>query len=120
MHENQQIKTENAEMRKRVKKLERKMIETDAAINDLEQYGRREMIEIDGFPATKDSEDVEKLVIRVAAACEGHQQMQRPNIMVRDFEILTRINFYKIFKRWKTSMMLKIQTTTMRNSRTIS
>ena len=67
--ENQQIKTENAELRKTVKELEKKVIENEAAINDLEQYGRREMIEIDGFPA-KDSEDVEELVIKVAAACD--------------------------------------------------
>ena len=67
--ENQQIKTENAELHKTVKALEKKVIENEAAINDLEQYGRREMVEIDGFPA-KDREDVEELVINVAAACE--------------------------------------------------
>ena len=81
--ENQQIKTENAELCKTVKELEKKVIENEAVIYDLEQYGRREMIEIDGFPA-KYSEDIEELVIKVAAACEV-------NIKPEDIEAAHRV-----------------------------
>ena len=67
--ENQQIKAENIELRKTVKVLEKKVLNNESTIDDLEQYGRREMIEIEGFPA-KANENIEDLVIKIAAACE--------------------------------------------------
>ena len=67
--ENQQMKTENTELRRTIKTLEKNVQDNESAINDLEQYGRREMIELDGFPA-KANENLEELVIKVAAACQ--------------------------------------------------
>ena len=78
--ENQQIKAENIELRKTVKVLEKKVLNNESTINDLEQCGRREMIEIEGFPA-KANENIEDLVIKIAAACEVKI---RPDDIVHD------------------------------------
>ncbi len=63
--ENAEIKKENEEILKRAKESQRKAEVAQAKIDDLEQYGRKAMIEVNGFPRL-DEEDPWKLTLDLA------------------------------------------------------
>ena len=62
---NTELKRENEELNLRIRDLERKDQQRTKAIDDLEQYGRREMLEIGGIPRNN-GENCEEIVIELA------------------------------------------------------
>ena len=62
---NVDLKSENEKLATRIKDLEKKDKIRSKTIDDLEQYGRREMFEIGGVPRSRE-EDCEKIAINLA------------------------------------------------------
>ena len=65
MRENNDLKKENGILASRIMKLEKKDDQRVKAIDDLEQYGRREMPEFGGIPRN-DKENCEQIVLNIA------------------------------------------------------
>ena len=67
--ENKEMKRENEELLKKVKEGNRKVEVTQDKLDDLEQYGRKTMLEINGFPRME-NEDPWKIVLALAEKLE--------------------------------------------------
>ncbi len=66
LNENTKIKTENESLVIRIRNLEQQGLLRSKAIDDLEQYGRRSMIEIGGIPRNE-KENCEQIVLNLAS-----------------------------------------------------
>eukprot|EP00794_Sanderia_malayensis_P001405 gene1405-biopygen1156 len=72
---NTKLEEENKELKKQIGNLEREVKIVNNEVNDLEQYGRRDCLEISGIPK-KEKENAESLVIKLGEKlgikCEEH------------------------------------------------
>eukprot|EP00794_Sanderia_malayensis_P002865 gene2865-3312_t len=66
LKQNTDLRNENEKLASRLREFEKKDQIRAKSIDDLKQYGRREMIEIAGIPKTRE-EDCEKIAITVSA-----------------------------------------------------
>ena len=81
---NTELKNENEKLNLRIRDLERKDQQHTKAIDDLEQYGRREMLEIGGIPRNN-GENCEEIVIELA-------KKLNVNLVSSDIEACHRIS----------------------------
>lgn len=65
MKDNVQLRKENEQIQKRVDLIEKELKEARRETNDLEQYGRRSMVEISGVPQTPE-ENTENIVLQIS------------------------------------------------------
>ena len=78
MKHNSQLESENKELRQKVTKLENNMNHISKDLDDLEQYGRRDSIEINGV-SHESGEDTEKIAINIGKLLGiefGHKDIQ--------------------------------------------
>ena len=66
LKENTDLKNENEKLASRIPELEKNDKIRSKSIDDLEQYGRREMVEIAGIPRFRD-EDCEEITLKLGA-----------------------------------------------------
>lgn len=78
------LQSENSELRKQISSAQERMINLEHAINDLEQYGRRMMIEISGIPKVNE-ENVEDSVTKIC-------QYLNPNFTPDDIDVTHRVS----------------------------
>ena len=64
MKHNSKLESESKELKQKIANLESNMNSLGMEVNDLEQYGRRDCIEISGVPQQPD-EDIEKIAITI-------------------------------------------------------
>ena len=62
-------KREIEQLTKKIKSLEESITKSNTALNDLEQYGRRDMLDLRGIPRMK-GENTDDIVIKIASAME--------------------------------------------------
>ena len=60
-----ELQLENQRLRKKVSDLQKKIYSAEENINSLEQYGRRNNIEITGIPESVENEKLEETVVEV-------------------------------------------------------
>jgi len=68
------LKEENAQLKKRNKDLEEKNAKLDSQLNELEQYGRRQNLEIHGIPMPDSETKVEDKVLQVLKKIDNYYQ----------------------------------------------
>ena len=66
------LQEENEKLKHKISKLEENQVKNEVAINNLEQYGRRNNLEINGIPTDVNDEILEEKVIDVLAAAHVH------------------------------------------------
>ena len=76
MKRNTKHETENKELRNRIDKMEGKLNTVASEVNDLEQYGRRDCLEINGIPK-EENECPESLIItlgeKIGVKCDANE-----------------------------------------------
>ena len=102
MKTNQELQAENERLKETCRLTKKSANEAVAAVNELEQYGRREMIEIAGIPRLED-ENVEQTVIKLCSHL---------NSTIEDTDIEAA---YRISSRESASIIVKFKSRKMRN-----
>ena len=76
MKRNTKLETENKELRNRIDKMEGKLNTVASDVNDLEQYGRRDCLEINGIPK-EENECPESVIIKlgekIGVKCDANE-----------------------------------------------
>ena len=102
MKTNQELQAENERLKETCRLTKKSANEAVAAVNELEQYGRREMIEIAGIPRLED-ENVEQTVIKLCSHL---------NSTIEDTDIEAA---HRISSRESASIIVKFKSRKMRN-----
>ena len=82
------LQIENQRLRKKVNDLQKRIISSEESINSLEQYGRRNNIEISGIPESVDDKKLEEKVVEVLNKIDV-------NISTSDIEACHRLGKFK-------------------------
>ena len=97
---NTELKDENEQLLKRIRDVEKKDLQRQKALDDLEQYGRRSMIEISGIPRSQ-NENCEALIIEVGKKIgveieEKDIEVSHRNSAKQDAAIITKFASRKV------------------------
>ena len=95
----QQLQEDNSKLKERVSCLEYQVIQLEIKINSLEQYGRRNNLEIEGIPTSISNDDLEKTAVAILNSINV-------NLDSSDVEACHRIGRSKDGKPKKTSIRI--------------